>query len=80
MMKSYEFFIQTERKHIDFINKVIEAYEGLGIVRTLDAKLGTIKIISTEFYADDVRGVIEDLDKSGVYAKITYEGSWKGVL
>ena len=80
MMRSYEFFIQTERKHIDFINKVIEAYEGLGIVRTLDAKLGTIKIISTEFYADDVRGVIEDLDKSGVYAKITYEGPWKGVL
>ncbi|RUA06118.1 MAG: DUF4911 domain-containing protein [Fusobacteria bacterium] len=80
MMKSYEFFIQTERKHIDFINKVIEAYEGYGIVRTLDAKLGTIKIISTEYYADDVREVIEDLDKSGVYAKITSEGPWKGVL
>jgi len=80
MMRSYEFFIQTERRHIDFINKIIEAYEGLGIVRTLDAKLGTIKVISTEFYADDVRGVIEDLDRTGVYAKITYEGPWKGVL
>jgi hypothetical protein len=79
-LKSYEFFIQTERKHIDFINKVIEAYEGFGIVRTLDANLGTIKIISTTFYKDDVRAVIEDLDKSGVYAKITEEGPWKGVL
>jgi len=58
----------------------MEAYEGLGIVRTLDAKLGTIKIISTEFYADDVRGVVKDLDNMGVYAKITYEGPWKGVL
>jgi hypothetical protein len=77
---SYEFFIQTERKHIDFINKVIEAYEGYGIVRTLDPKLGTIKIISTTFYKDDVRAVIEDLDASGVYAKITEEGPWKGVL
>ncbi len=80
MLKSYEFFVQTERKHIDFINKVIEAYEGFGIVRTLDAKLGTIKIISTEFYADEVRKVISDLDSNGVYAKITYEGAWKGVL
>lgn len=79
-MKSYEFFIQTERKHIDFINKIIEAYEGYGIVRTLDPKLGTIKIISTEFYKADVRAVIEDLDASGVYAKITEEGPWKGVL
>jgi transcriptional regulatory protein LevR len=80
MMKSYEFFIQTERKHIDFINKVMEAYEGLGIVRTLDPKLGKIKIISTEFYADDVREVVEDLDKRGIYAKIVEEGPWKGIL
>ena len=35
-MYSYEFFIESEKKHIDFINKIIEAYEGVGVVRTLD--------------------------------------------
>lgn len=80
MMRSYEFFIQTERKNIDYINKLMEAYEGFGIVRTLDAKLGKIKIISTNDYADDVRKVITNLSASGTYVEIIEEGPWKGVL
>ncbi|GLI55769.1 DUF4911 domain-containing protein [Propionigenium maris DSM 9537] len=79
-MHSYEFFIESEKKHIDFINKIIEAYEGVGVVRTLDAKNGLLKIISTSDYADLVRGIVEDLDARGVTAKITKEGPWEGVL
>ena len=52
-MKSYEFFIKTERKHIDFLNKVFEAYEAVGIVRTLNANAGEIKIITLENNKDD---------------------------
>ncbi len=79
-MHSYEFFIESEKKHIDFINKIIEAYEGVGVVRTLDPKNGLLKIISTSDYADLVRGIVEDLDARGVTAKITKEGPWEGVL
>ncbi len=79
-MHSYEFFIESEKKHIDFINEIIEAYEGVGVVRTLDAKNGLLKIISTSDYADLVRGIVEDLDARGVTAKITKEGPWEGVL
>ena len=35
-IKSWEYIIQTKKEHIDFINKIIEAYDGLGNVRTLD--------------------------------------------
>ncbi len=79
-MHSYEFYIQSEKKHIDFINKIIEAYEGIGVVRTLDAKEGRIKIISTSDYKDVVRGVLKDLDERGVTAIITKEGPWEGIL
>jgi len=79
-MHSYEFFIESEKKHIDFINKIIEAYEGVGVVRTLDALNGEIKIISTSDYADLVRDIIHDLDTRGVTAKIIKEGPWEGVL
>lgn len=79
-MHSYEFFVQSEKKHIDFINKIIEAYEGVGVVRTLDAQMGNIKIISTSDYADIVRAILEDMDSRGVTAKITKEGPWEGVL
>lgn len=79
-MKSYEYFIETEKKHIDFINKIMEAYEGLGIVRTLDANKGLIKIITIDTCKNDVDGVLEDLNKRNVFVKVIEEGFWKGEL
>ena len=81
MLSSYEFLIQSRKEDIDFINKVIEAYEGIGVVRTVDANAGIVNVISTDDFKDFVRTIIEDLDKNyGVDAKITEEGPWKGSL
>ena len=81
MLSSYEFLIQSRKEDIDFINKIIEAYEGIGVVRTVDANAGILNVISTDDFKDFVRTIIEDLDKNyGVVAKITKEGAWKGSL
>lgn len=81
MLSSYEFLIQSRKEDIDFINKIIEAYEGIGVVRTVDANAGILNVISTDDFKDFVRIIIEDLDKNyGVVAKITEEGAWKGSL
>lgn len=81
MLSSYEFLIQSRKEDIDFINKVIEAYEGIGVVRTVDANAGIVNVISTDDFKDFVRTIIEDLDKNyGVEAKITEVGPWKGSL
>lgn len=79
-INSYEFFIQTEKKHIDFINKIMEAYEGLGIVRTIDPKAGKIKIITLEIYKNEIDRILEDLNKKGVSVEVTEEGIWKGEI
>lgn len=79
-MKSYEFIIQSRREDIDFINKIIEAYEGAGVVRTLDPIKAIISVISTEDFRDFVREVLEDLGKKWVELKIIEEGTWKGKL
>lgn len=79
-MKSYEYFIQTEKRHIDFINKIMEAYEGLGIVRTLDANKGLIKIITIDTAKRYVDKIIIDLNKRDIKAEILEEGFWKGEL
>ena len=79
-MKSYEYFIQTEKKHIDFINKIMEAYEGLGIIRTLDANKGLVKIITIDTAKKDSDGIIEDLNKRDIKIEILEEGFWKGEL
>lgn len=79
-MKSYEYFIQTERKHIDFINKIMEAYEGLGVVRTLDANRGLIKFITIDTAKKDLDAIIADLNQRGVKVLVLEEGLWKGEL
>lgn len=79
-MESYEFFIQTKKEDIDFINKIMEAYEGIGVVRTLNPKEGLIKIITTSDFKDVAKEIILDLGQKYVKAEIIEEGIWKGSL
>ena len=80
MLGSYEFLIQSRKEDIDFINKVVEAYEGAGVVRTVDPQKGLINIITTYDFKDFVKFVIEALRKYDVIAEIIEEGAWKGSL
>ena len=80
MKKSYEFIIQSKKEDIDFINKIVEAYEGGGVVRTLDSTNGIISVISTDDYKDVMREVLIDLGNRWVDLKIIEEGAWKGTL
>ncbi len=78
--KSYEFLLRTRVEDIDFINKIIEAYEGVGVVRTLDAKTGLLSIVLTEDFKDFVREILEDLRSKWVSFEILSEGAWSGRL
>lgn len=80
MNKSYEFIIESRREDIDFINKIIEAYEGAGVVRTLDPIKGIISVISTDDFKDFIRDILVDLGKKWVKLEIIEEGIWKGKL
>lgn len=79
-MKSWEYIIQTKREHIDFINKIVEAYDGLGNVRTLDNKNGLIKIITNSYLLEDMDKVLEKLQKNGIEIEIQDRREWLGVL
>lgn len=79
-MESYEFIVKSKREDIDFINKIIEAYEGLGVVRTTNPKEGLLTIITTNDFKDELKKIILDLGNKYVVAKILEEGKWKGQL
>lgn len=79
-MKSWEYIIQTKKEHIDFINKIIEAYEGLGNVRTLDNQNGLIKILTNSYFIDEMDLVIEKLKKNDIYIEILEKREWLGIL
>ncbi|MGL5056505.1 MAG: DUF4911 domain-containing protein [Fusobacteriaceae bacterium] len=80
MLGSYEFLIQSRKEDIDFINKIIEAYEGIGVVRTLSAEKGLLNIITTYDFKDLLRAVLEDLNNKWVKAEILEEKAWSGGL
>lgn len=80
-INSYEFFVQTDKQHIDFLNKIFEAYEGFGVVRTLDQKSGKIKIITVECFKNEVEMILNDLrDNHNIELEITKQGVWEGIL
>jgi hypothetical protein len=79
-LKSWEYIIQTKRENIDFINKIVEAYDGLGNVRTLDNKNGLIKIITNSYLLEDMDKVLKKLQKKGIEIEIQDRREWLGVL
>ncbi|WP_039919731.1 DUF4911 domain-containing protein [Pseudoleptotrichia goodfellowii] len=79
-VKSWEYIIQMKREHIDFINKIVEAYEGVGNVRTLDNRNGLIKIITNSFFLDDIDNIIERLRKKDIFIEIIEKREWLGIL
>jgi len=79
-LKSCEYIIQTKKENIDFINKIVEAYDGLGNVRTLDNKKGLIKIITNSFLLDDMDKVLKKLKEHDVFIEVLEKREWLGVL
>ena len=79
-IKSWEYIIQTKKEHIDFINKIIEAYDGLGNVRTLDNQNGLIKILTNSYLLNDMDNAIETLKEKNIEIEILEKREWLGVL
>ena len=77
---SWEYIIQTKKEYIDFINKVIEAYDGLGNVRTLDNQSGLIKILTNSYLLDDMDKAIETLKQKNIEMEVLEKSEWLGVL
>lgn len=79
-IKSWEYIIQTKKEHIDFINKIIEAYDGLGNVRTIDNQNGLIKILTNSCLLDDMDNAIETLRQKNIEIEVLEKREWLGVL
>ena len=80
MMKSWEYIIKTRKSDIDYINKIIEVHEGTANVRTLNSEEGMVKILTNEFFLNDVELILEKLKKHGVALENNKKREWQGVL
>ena len=79
-MKSWEYIIKTKKANIDYINKIIEVQEGMANVRTLNSEEGLIKILTNNFFLEDVEAILEKLKKHSIEIEILEKREWQGVL
>ncbi|GAW94213.1 DUF4911 domain-containing protein [Calderihabitans maritimus] len=52
--------VQVNPKEIDFLNKIIEGYDGLAMVTTADAKEGLVEVHVTPDTREEVIRILED--------------------
>lgn len=60
-MEHTQILIKVAPKDIDYINRIIEAYDGLGIVQTIDRKEGLLLIHVTSSTIADVWEILANL-------------------
>jgi hypothetical protein len=56
-----EIYLRIQREDIALIKFVIESYEGIGIVRTLDRKKATVVVLAMPGLLHHVRAALESL-------------------
>lgn len=60
-MDLIEIYLRIRREDIALLKFVIESYEGIGIVRTIDRKKATVVVLAMPDLIDHVRAVLESL-------------------
>jgi hypothetical protein len=60
---SIQWRIEVDKKDIGYIDSIFDGYEGLAVVRTLDASRGLIELLVSPDYLEDTRRLIEALSK-----------------
>jgi hypothetical protein len=66
MPNSVQVRFNSDKKHVLYINSTIDAYDGIGIVRTIDRDTGYITIYSTDGMVKYVLNLLESLKKEGI--------------
>ena len=60
-MDLIEIYLRLQREDIALLKFVIEAYEGIAIVRTIDRKKATVAVLAMPDLLHHVRAVLESL-------------------
>lgn len=57
-----EIFLKVNKEDINYINRIMEGYEYLGVVSTIDKKEGIIVIRTTIDMYDEAKVILENLE------------------
>ncbi|MGE4497263.1 MAG: DUF4911 domain-containing protein [Deferribacterales bacterium] len=66
MTRTVKVKCHVDKRNILLVNSLVDSYEGLGIVRTLDSAKGNVVIYSTDTVYKQLLKVLEELNKIGI--------------
>ena len=55
--------IEVQPKDIDFVNKIVEAYEGIALVSTVDPREGILVIHTSPQCYEDLKQILDTLPR-----------------
>jgi polynucleotide 5'-kinase involved in rRNA processing len=55
--------VQSAAQFIWYVNGIVEGYDGLGVVRTIDKEKGLIEILSTPDQEEELRQLLSHLSQ-----------------
>ena len=80
MSTVYPIYLKLEKENIGMIKYIIETYEDVANVRTLDAESGEIVILALEDTKEHARKILEELSREIEFEEIsapkTLENDW----
>lgn len=65
-MESYKIKFKVDIRNMIYINAVIDSYEGVGIVRTIDSKKGLVAVYASEMQKKTLYEVLDALRDEGI--------------
>lgn len=69
-MDVVQVLIQVRRRDIAFLCNLVGTYEGLGIVRTLDAAQGIVELMIAPAFYDTALTLLHDLSREEIALRI----------
>jgi hypothetical protein len=60
-MDMVEIYLRVQREDIALLKFLVESYEGIGIIRTIDKKKATVVILAMPDFCDQVWAMLESL-------------------
>ncbi|MBJ6723275.1 DUF4911 domain-containing protein [Geomesophilobacter sediminis] len=73
-------FYRVSGKDLVYLKFILEAYEGLSTMSTVDPRQGIVKVVYPVAFADDVESLMQALAKEITVTEVTQggDGCWNG--
>jgi len=63
-MRAHRRYYRVDRREIAFLRFILEAYDGLAVLETLDPKRGEVVVYIARGCLDEADGILTDLQKT----------------